>query len=420
MSLEEFRYDIEMCLRCSSCKWIDPMWARSKRYNKICPINAHFRYDAYSSQGMMDIALAILEGEMDYTPTLAHIAYHCTLCGACDVMCKRILETERLQVIERIREELTLRGLGPDEERMNLARTIEETRNSLGAPWQKRVSWLEGSREGSLRPGASTVFFVGCASSYLHPEIARATVDLLAAGGVEFTVLGNREWCCGNPLFRSGMLDEGRKVMEHNLETVKNLGATTVVTSCAECYHAWKVDYPRQYDRTSLGLEVLHVTEVVAGLLATGNLEFTAPVEARVTYHDSCRLARLSEPNQPWSGIRLRYGITDPPKQIRRGSKGVYFQPRKILAAIPGLELVEMERVRENAFCCGAGGSVRRFAKDFALTTGAERLSEAVDSGAELLATACPFCKTNLSEAARTRGLRIDIRDIVEIAAEAL
>ena len=67
MSLEDYRYDIEMCLRCSSCKWIDPMWSKSKRFNKICPINSHFHYDAYSSQGIMDIALAILDGEMPYT-----------------------------------------------------------------------------------------------------------------------------------------------------------------------------------------------------------------------------------------------------------------------------------------------------------------------------------------------------------------
>ena len=179
----------------------------------------------------------------------------------------------------------------------------------------------------------------------------------------------------------------------------------------------WKVDYPRQHDRKSLDYDVLHVTELVADLLKQGAFEFTTPVKMSVTYHDSCRLARLSEPHEPWSGKRVEYGRTVPPKVMRPGTNGVYFPPRQILEAIPGLEFVEMERVRENAFCCGAGGAVKHVHNDFAMLTGAERLAEALDVGAQVLISACPFCKWNFQDVVSQNKMQLEVKDIVEIAA---
>jgi len=420
MDLEDYRYDIEMCLRCSSCKWVDPMWSKSKRYNKICPINARYHFDSYSCQGLMDISLALLNGEISYNKTLADIVYHCTLCGACDIMCKRTLETERLLVIEELRRGLVEAGMAPKKPLSRLSNTIERYHNAYGSAHEKRFSWMDTKGRSALTGGAKMAYFVGCTSSYKHPEIARATIELLEAGGQEFTVLDAKEWCCGNPLLRAGLIEASEKVMAHNLEAVKALAIETIVTSCAECYHMWNVDYPRLHDKRSLGYEVFHITEIVSDLLKQGNLQFTRPVDMRVTYHDSCRLGRLGEPHEPWSGKRLPYGRLDPPKVWRRGSNGVYFQPRKILGAIPGIKFMEMERVRENTFCCGAGGIVKWVNRDFALETGMERIAEASETGAQALVSACPFCKWNFKDAASENGIDLEVLDIVEIAARAL
>ena len=420
MSLEDFRYDIEMCLRCSSCKWIDPMWSKSKRYNKICPISAHFHFDGYSCQGLMDISLAILEGEIGYTSGLADILYHCTLCGACDVMCKRTLDTERLPVIEELRKEVVKDKKGPGKALSGVAQAIERSHNSFDAAHDERFSWLDGSGRASLTDGAKMVYFVGCSTSYRHPEIAKATADVLNAAGVEYTVMGEAEWCCGNSLIRSGLVEEAQRVMQHQLEALRELGAETVITSCAECYHVWKVDYPRLHNEKTLGYNVLHSSELLADLVKEDALKFSKPVEMTVTYHDSCRLGRLSEPHEPWDGERVEFGRLDPPKTWRRGTNGVYFQPREILKAIPGLKLVEMERVRENAFCCGAGGGVKWAFNDFALTTGAERLAEAGETGAQALVSACPFCKWNFSDAASEEGIDLEVLDIMEIVSRAI
>jgi len=368
----------------------------------------------------MDISLAILDGELGYTDQLADIVYHCTLCGACDVMCKRTLETERLVVIEELRKDLTEKGLSPKKPLSSLSKAIERTHNALGAVHEKRFSWLDASKRAALTKGAKTAYFVGCTSSYLHPEIAGATTDILGAAGVEFTVMEGSEWCCGNPLLRSGLVEEARKVMDRNLETIQELGVETVVTSCAECYHMWKVDYPRMHGKKSLGYGIFHITETVADLLKHEKLKLKTPVDMTVTYHDSCRLGRLSESHEPWSGKRLEYDRTDPPKVLRRGTEGVYFPPREILKSIPGLKLVEMERVRENTFCCGAGGAVKWVFDDFALSTGLERITEARETGARALVSSCPFCKWNFRDSARKNGIDLEVVDIIELAARAI
>lgn len=420
MSLEDYRYDIEMCLRCSSCKWIDPMWAKSKRYNKICPISSHYHFDGYSCQGLMDISLAILDGEIGYTKALADIVYHCTLCGACDVMCKRTLETERLPVIEELRKILATKRLIPGKAVYRLSRAIEQSHNAYGAPVKKRFQWLDEERRNGLTEGAKTAYFVGCTASYVSPEIARATVDLLSAAGLEFRLMEAGEWCCGNPLLRSGLVEEAHRVMEHNLAAMRERGIERIVTSCAECYHMWKVDYPRQHDKKSLDYEVLHSTEVLADLIKEGTIKWQKPIEMTVTYHDSCGLGRLSEPHEPWTGKRLEYGKLDPPKNWRRGTHGVYSPPRKLLESIPGIRLVEMERVRENSFCCGAGGNVKWTFNDFAVATGVERITEASETGAQVLAATCPFCKQNLQEALSHKNIDLEVLDVVEIAVRAL
>lgn len=420
IKLEDYKTDALICPRCSNCKWVDHIYIRSHRFAKICPINTRYVFNAYSAQGILDIALAFMNGQLDYTSRLLDIIYKCTLCGACDVRCKRNLDIEVLLVIEALRARCVQDGKGPMPEHKVIAENVDRTHNRYGAPHQNRLKWLPKEIKPATK--ADIVYFVGCSSSYVHPKIAQATAGILNATGTEFMVLGGEEWCCGNPLYTTGQVDATRKVMEHNIEAIKKSGASTVITSCAECYKTLKVDYPKMLEKSTeeMGFRVLHIVEYAEELMKSGALKFDHPVEMKVTYHDPCQLGRLSEPWVPWQGEHKRFGILEPPKKWRRGTNGIYEPPRELLGSIPGIVFVEMERVKENAWCCGAGGGTRDAFKDFALWTAGERLEEARATGAEAIISGCPYCEENLEEAAQIRQERLKVYDITEIIAQAL
>jgi Fe-S oxidoreductase len=165
-------------------------------------------------------------------------------------------------------------------------------------------------------------------------------------------------------------------------------------------------------------MKVTHVTEKLAELVQQGKLKPTKPVSLTVTYHDPCHLGRLSEPWIPWQGVqRERHmRVYDPPRTLRRGTNGVYAPPRELLTSIPGLRLVEMDRIKEYAWCCGAGGGVRETNPEFAAWTAEERLEEAQTTGAEALVTACPHCARHLGEI--DDGMTV--YDIVEVLDRAI
>jgi Fe-S oxidoreductase len=171
-------------------------------------------------------------------------------------------------------------------------------------------------------------------------------------------------------------------------------------------------------------VEVLHITQYLDRLIKEGRLELTKKVPMTVTYHDPCHLGRLGEPWIHWQGKEYKVMgqmiVHDPPKKYRRGAGGVYEPPRDILKSIPGLNFVEMYRIKEYAWCCGAGGGVIDAFPDFAAWTGAERLREAKAVGAEAIVSACPWCKRNFLDAARETGDEIEVYDIIELVQKAL
>jgi Fe-S oxidoreductase len=197
-------------------------------------------------------------------------------------------------------------------------------------------------------------------------------------------------------------------------------GVKTIVTPCSDCYATFKV----LYDKVKLkpDIEILHTTEYFSQLIETGDLKLTKEVPMTVTYHDPCHLGRLGEPWIRWEGkeTKLTEGLVgliihDPPKEFRKGAKGVYDIPREIIKSVPGINLVEMERIREYAWCCGAGGGVLEAYPDFATWTAVERINEARSTGAEALVTACGWCERNFNDEIGEKGESIKILDIVEL-----
>jgi len=414
-----FVYDMSRCIKCKGCTWVDHIYMPGVKYSTRCPSATKYLFDSYGAYGKMRIGVALLEGRLDYTDELLELLYACTLCGACDVGCKRNLDLEIELTLEALRIKAVKDGKGPMPEHKKIARNIAEKHNSFGALHENRTKWLPGGIKPSSK--ADVLYFVGCSASYVHPEIAQATTKILDAAGIPFMMLPD-EWCCGNILYSVGMVDEARELAQRNVDAVRESGASTLLLSCAEGYRMWKVDYPKMLNISTadLGFEVVHLVEYVDDLVKKGALQFANRVDLRLTYHDSCSLSRLSEPWVPWSGERGLWGVVDPPLERRRGTNGVYQPPRDVLNSIPGVELVEMPRMKENAFCCGAGRGTREAFPDFASWAAEQRLTEVREVGAEAIVSACPWCKDNFAQAVGGNGGGLKVLDFSELVLSAV
>ena len=306
--------------------------------------------------------------------------------------------------------------------------TIDNLRkedNVFGEQKVERGNWAEGLDVKDINTEkADVVFHAGCRFSYDEDlqGIARSGLELLLLAGVDVGIAGRDEACCGGRAFDLGYRGEIEKYADDVHSRVKASGASTVVTPCADCYSAFRQSY--SMIGRKIDVEVLHITEYLDRLIQEGRLKPRAEIPLRLTYHDPCHLGRLGEEYEPWSGVwnKVHGGvvIADPPKQVRMGLGGVYEPPREVLRAIPGVELIEMERNREYSWCCGAGGGVLEAFEDFARWTALERIEEAKATGARALVTACPWCERNFRDALEDSGARMKVYDVVELVRESV
>ena len=182
-----------------------------------------------------------------------------------------------------------------------------------------------------------------------------------------------------------------------------------------------KTEYPRFIEHD---FEIIHTSQLMEELLSNGRLRPTKEVPLKVTYHDPCHLGRMSEPYEPYEGEKVellsQVYIWDPPKPIRQGTLGVYDAPRNVLKQLPGIKLIEMERIKEYSYCCGAGAGCKSAYPDFALFAANERVEEAESTGAHALVSTCPFCKTNLQDALSSKKNPMDFYDLTELVLKTL
>ena len=412
--LDNFVYDMSRCIKCKGCYWVEHTYMPGIKFSTRCPSNTWNDFDSYGAFGKMRIGIAVAEGKLKWTPKLLEIIYADPLCGACDVGCKRNLDLEIELSLEALRVKAVKDGAGPMPAHKKVAENIAKTHNQFGSPHENRKKWVTGDIQVASK--ADVLYFMGCSASYLNPEIAQATAKILNAAGTPFMFMPD-EWCCGNTLYSVGMIDEAQALARRNIDAVKATGAKTVILSCAEGYRMWKVDYPKMLNVTTqdLGFKIMHLVEFASEMVQKGTLKLTKPVNARMTYHDSCSISRLADSWTPWKGERGWMGTVSPRLKRRRGSEGLYGQPRNILKAIPGLNFVEMPRTRENAFCCGAGRGTKEAFPQLASFSAKNRLDEVKAVGAEVLVSACPWCKNNFSLAAKETGNPVKVMDISEL-----
>lgn len=316
------------------------------------------------------------------SPEFVDAMYKCTGCGNCESICHAKIELVALW--EKIRTWMTQEGVAPLPVHKKLEKSIVENGNPYKEPKEKRDAWWPENVKRTTPP--QTIFFAGCTGSYRMQDIPKAAVTVLDRAGVTINCLGENEVCCTSPLLRTGV---NLRTLEASKEVVSKadaLGAKDMVMSCSGCYKTVSSNFVEYYGRP--GQNVHHITQYVDRLIAERKLPLNNDFKAKVTYHDPCHLGRHSK---------------------------VYEEPRNILKKIKGLEFVEMDKNRENSRCCGAGGGYKSAFNDFAVNVAAERIRDAEAVGAEIIATACPFCVLNLRQGAKQIDSKVKIMDITEI-----
>lgn len=426
LELNDYVGDMKRCARCSICKWPPLAQIKSWRFSQNCPSIARYNFHSYSGGGRMALGLALAEGKLDdVTDELLNIVYRCTACGACDSSCKYNSELEVLWSIYSTRAHLVSMGNFLPEHLM-IIESLRKEDNTMAQPKADRAKWAEGLNIRDLSQGgqAEVIYHAGCLSCY-DPDlssIARDAVTLLKQAGIDLGFMGSNETCCGSMAFQLGFQGDFIKFAESNIDDWNAAGAKRVVTSCACGFGIMKAVYPLL--GKEMKFEVLHITQILDELIKEGKLQLSKSIPARVTYHDPCNLGRNSEQYVPWRGVEKKvlgqFILREPEKVVHRGWEGVYEPPRDIIRRIPGIELVEMERIREYSWCCGAGSGVKLSMDDFALWTASERIKEAESVAAEAIVTACPWCERNFKDAIAQSGNHLMVYDVVELVKQAL
>ena len=421
MGLEQYKGDMDMCCRCSACKFVPMQMVKGYDYANVCPSITRYNFHSYSAGGRMNIGAAALRNGMTYTDKLLDIVYNCQMCGACGVSCNYAMDMEVMAPVTEFR----IRCVEDGKTHPLLDKAIGRLREhgTMVPITGKRGDWAAGlGLKDALKEQVDVLYYVGCLASYDKSlqKLARSTASILKAANVNFGIAGDAEPATGGAAYEMGyrqdFLDQASKTMA----LIRQSGVSLVVTSSAGDYQAIKV----LYDKFNLkgDLKVLHIAEYIAQLIKEGKLKPRRNVNLSVTYHDPCHLGRLSEPWVHWQGQKVpgdRF-VFDPPKTYRRGSNGVYDEPREILKSIPGVTLTEMPRIKEYAWCCGAGGGVSQSNPEFAQWTATERIGEAESTGVEALVTACPQCEKTFNEAIEASGSRLKVYDIVELFEQAI
>jgi Fe-S oxidoreductase len=424
MPLENFKAMQERCSNCLACRWIPYDKIKGQRFGENCPSICYYNFNTYSARGRFQLGLALLTGDATYTDTVIEVVHNCLACGLCDISCKVArYNLEPLDHNLELKADAVSKGKTLPAQKPIVDNLAKEKTMLPGRTHGARTKWAEGLElKEPPKQKAPVIFFPGCKASYdqRFSGLARSAVRILQKAGVELGYLGATDACCAGRALQMGFRDEFMKSAEANIKAFTAGGVKTIVTPCSDCYHSLK----RQYPTLGFNVEVLHVVEYLDRLLAQGKLTLTKKVPMTVTYHDPCHLGRLGEPFVAWSGkekkIMNQIHTWEPRRPRYNGAYGIYDAPRNILTRIPGVNLVEMERIREYSWCCGAGGGCSETCPEFSSWTASERITEANATGAQALVSACPWCESNFRGAVDDRGKGIEVFDVIELVEKAL
>ena len=361
----------KFCYQCGLC-------------DTVCPWN---RVRTFSMRKI------IREATFGLTDIETEEMWRCTTCGNCPRQCPRGVKIIEAGVsLRRISTEYGVFPT-PVSPVRGVAASLLGKGNPLGEDRDKRAAWAQGLSVKPFTEGMEILYFPGCYLCYdpRLKKVASATANILNKAGVEFGILGDKENCCGESIRKTGDEELFKRLARENIKAFIDNGVRKILVSSPHCYHTFKNEYPE----FKVNFEVVHISQYLAELIQEGRLEIIKEYEKKVTYHDPCYLGRHN---------------------------GIYDEPREVLRKIPGLELTEMADSLEDSLCCGGGGG-----RIWMETVKGERFSDlrieqAVNAGAEVLATSCPYCITHFEESriALEEGQAPEIMDITEIIQEVI
>jgi Fe-S oxidoreductase len=316
----------------------------------------------------------------------ADAVWRCTTCGACEERCPHEVPVSEVM--------LALRGLAWEERSApaGLSEVLWDLHwdgNPWGRPPSARSAWAAGLDVPRFDPAVhTTLLYIGCTASYDRraQKVARAVVGLLKAAGVSFGTLGDDEPCCGDPARSLGNHAYFERLMAANAATFKKSGIRDIVTVSPHCYDTFASHYPGAGN----DFRVRHYGQVARDAIAEGRITFGGLDATTATFHDPCYLARRHDETEA---------------------------PRAVLAAIPGLEFIEMERSRAETLCCGGGGGRAWMETPAEERFATSRVREAEATGASFLVTTCPHCISCLEDGVSVTGShQFKVIDLAELA----
>ncbi len=370
------------CTRCGQCKHFVRSWLRS------CPSGTKFQGEPYYASGRAWLAEAVVNDAVKIDRSAVNYIYSCAMCRACTEMCPIDYKNYAMEVVQALRQEWVEKGLVPSAVKDCFKNTV-----SSGNPWnldqEKRGDWAADIGVKPYKSSDEYLFYVGDVGSYddRSKRNARAVAQLFLKGGISFGILGKNEQSDGHELKQLGERGLFEQFAKKNSTQFNALNVKKVVTLSPHSYNTFKNDYPNYGFKG----ELFHHSQNLLSLIESRKLDVSKGFNARVTYHDPCYLGRWNKE---------------------------YDAPRKVLTSIPGVQLIEMPRNKETSFCCGGGGG--NFYSDFlggANGASSMRVKEAYETGAEVIAVACPICTRMLFDAIKTADLEDKVRlmDISEI-----
>ncbi|MCE5329788.1 (Fe-S)-binding protein [bacterium] len=401
--------DIQGCTRCGICTALCCAYAGSSDIEvspakKLNLLKKRIDYK-YSLLGRIFGQKELSEKEL---AELEKAAFQCTLCARCEVECPVNLGLKNIWL--SLREELVEEGRYPENLDI-LKNMLLKGKNISFETNESRIDWINQvadiPEDKYVKEQAEVVYFVGCVSSFSPRvfKIPRSMVKLFQLAKVDFALMGEDEWCCGFPLLGAGFKEEAMQFAEHNIESVNKRGAKYLVASCPTCYHVWKHIYPEiakaYMDRYTypvpvlsdkLNFNVLHEVQFLYKLAREGKFKLN-PVNKKITYHDPCDLGR---------------------------SSGIYDEPRELIKLIPGVQLIELQNIRENAKCCGGGGNIEAVSAQLSENIAKIRAHEIMDSGADIVVSSCQQCVRTIAGALKKEKSKIKAMDISELLLESI
>ena len=375
MTLINMADEFDQCNKCGLCL-------------ATCPVGKELLLEKYTPRGKIQLARFHHQGVLDLSDRYQDIFAKCLLCGACKTTCPSGVDLD--EVFVGMRGEIgNKQGTHPLVG--GVVQSLLDNHNISGEDNSERGDWREDMKElpGHMyeKDKAEVLYFVGCVSSFfpMVQTIPQNLARIMDLAGVDFSILGGEEWCCGFPLIGAGAPESVREMMEHNLEKATSLGVKKVVFSCPSCYRTWKEHY-------DTGLELIHATQFIERMIGNGALRF-GELNTSVTYHDPCDLGR---------------------------NVGVFEAPREILKSIPGLTLKELENNGARSICCGGGGNLEMTDSPLSRSIAGKKIEEIWQTGADTVVTSCQQCVRTIKSWVRRENVDLKVMDMTELVLEAL